>query len=245
VVATALTSAQLLLVLPRFLDQGGKVFIDSGAFKAFQKNEQVDWAKVLNAYDSVLAMVEASSGLSIVAPDVIGDQEGTLALWQQFADKVRGWIDAGARVIVPLQQGDLSAGEMLARAKACFGSSRFCAGIPSNLAAMTAADCATLRHHDFHILGRVAMTGDLQDKIDVLMTNNPGASYTADANWLRSRMVKVSRAHEATCHPEQERFMDTRRTQAVRSVLRQEAYRSKCAQPRNSFQGEKPWRVFA
>ncbi|MGP4929254.1 MULTISPECIES: hypothetical protein [Pseudomonas] len=171
-------------------------------------------------------MTAKPQGLSIVAPDVIGDQVGTLKLWTEHAERVRGWVEKGVRVIVPLQRGRLRAAEMLALAKQPFGTDRFCAGIPSNLEAMSADDCSTLHHSDFHILGRVVMTNDLIEKIGALKANNPDANYTADANWLRARTRKIS-IEANTLAPDRSRGMgDTKRTRAVRSILQQEAYYS-------------------
>ncbi|WP_257605300.1 hypothetical protein [Pseudomonas sp. UMAB-40] len=224
VVATLLDVNKTILVLPRHLDRGGSVFIDSGAFTAFQKGEPVDWPKVFRAYESVITMTDRPEGLSIVAPDVIGDQVKTLALWEEHAKRVFSWIDAGARVIVPLQCGQLTAGEMLAEAKRIFGTGKLCAGIPSNLAAMPAEDCATLRHDDFHILGRVVMTEELQQKLAALRENNSEANFTADANWLRSRTHKISRAVEPRL-PNPIGFpQDSPRTLAVKKILISEAY---------------------
>jgi hypothetical protein len=221
VVAPLLNISQLIRVLPVYLDRGGKVFIDSGAFASFQKREPVIWDKVFFAYEAVLNMTDRPGGLSIVAPDVIGDQQATLDLWREHAERVSRWVDAGARVIVPLQRGDLAAGEMLEFAKQIFQTDRFTAGIPSNLEAMSVRDCATLRHHDFHVLGRVVATDEVQAKVDVLRDNNPGATLTADANWLRSRLAKVA---AVVTQPLDLRVMDTRRTQAVRQVLLDEGY---------------------
>ena len=98
VVATLLDVNKTILVLPRHLDRGGACFIDSGAFTAFQKGEPVDWPKVFRAYESVINMTDRPEGLSIVAPDVIGDQVQTLALWEVHAKRVLSWVEAGARV---------------------------------------------------------------------------------------------------------------------------------------------------
>lgn len=224
VVATLLNLSQQILVLPRYLDGGGAVFIDSGAFTAFQKGVEVDWAKVFSVYDTVLGHTERPEGVSIVAPDVIGDQAASLALWAEHAAKVRIWAQAGARVIVPLQRGGLSAGQMLERAVRIFGTDRICAGIPSNLEAMSPEDCSTLRHHDFHILGRVRLTSELRLKLCALLQNNPAAQYTADANWLRSRIRQISGAAAAFREAGRQWPLDSTRTRAVREVLRCEAY---------------------
>lgn len=224
VVATLLDTLKIIRTLPRHLDAGGAVFIDSGAFAAFQKGDLVDWRRVFSAYETVLNHTDRPAGLSIVAPDVIGDQVATLSLWEVHAQRICTWITAGARVIVPLQRGDLSAASMLDHARRIFKTDRFCAGIPSNLEAMSAEECSTLHHHDFHVLGRVVMTAELTAKMKALLVNNPGATYTADANWLRSRIRQISSvASRFRCEPAPFPF-ESSRTRAVRSILRSDAY---------------------
>ena len=227
VVATLLDLSKTFLVIPRHLDNGGTAFVDSGAFAAFQKGETVDWERVFQVYERILMMTSRPEGLSIVAPDVIGDQAATLQLWSLHAARVATWIAAGARVIVPLQCGDLNAGQLLDAAKKVFGTARVCAGIPSNLAAMGVDDVARLKHTDFHILGRVVLTPDLMKKLSVLLLNNPGATYTADANWMRSRIRDIAQARTVASPDPLGRPQDSARTRAVRAVLRQDAYRYK------------------
>lgn len=225
VVATLLDVSKRTLALPRFLDKGGAVFVDSGAFAAFQKGEEVDWHRVFTAYESILVMTDKPEGLSIVAPDVIGCQQRTLALWEQYAARVSSWIAAGARVIVPLQRGQLCAGQMLAHAKRVFGDVPFAVGIPSNLEAMTSEDALTIRgHDDFHILGRVVLNDELRTKIDALRSGNPNAVFTADANWLRSRLRQISAAMRPVVADPLGRPTDSARTLAVRSVLQNDSY---------------------
>lgn len=224
VVAPLLSLSKVFLALPRHLDAGGSLFIDSGAFAAFQRGERVIWERVFQKYESVILMTSRPQGLSIVAPDVIGDQVETLKLWTEHAGRVRHWIEQGVRVIVPLQRGHLRAAEMLALAKQIFGTDRFCAGIPSNLEAMSADDCSTLFHSDFHILGRVILTEELVKKIAALKLNNPEANYTADANWLRARTKKISVEANSLAPDLSTGLGDTKRTRAVRNILQQEAY---------------------
>ena len=94
VVATLLDSLKIFGTLPRHLNAGGSVFIDSGAFSAFQKGELVSWEKVFFTYECVLARTDFPGALSIVAPDIIGDQSATLDLWAVHAERVRTWIMA-------------------------------------------------------------------------------------------------------------------------------------------------------
>lgn len=229
VVATALTINMVLRTIPNYLRDGGKVFVDSGAFNAFRLGLPVDWGKVVDTYDSLTDFEDELSGLSIVCPDVIGDQDATVALWRTHADDVQRWVERGARVIVPLQVGALSAGDLLEEAKRIFGTDQLCAGIPSNLEAMGPEDCATLRHHDFHLLGRVVVTDELSLKLKAILANNPGATLTSDANWMRSRLKKISQALGSTRKPAfgPGETSESRRSQALAIVLGQEAYASR------------------
>lgn len=222
VVANLLSNTKLFLSLPRYLDGGGKVFVDSGAFTAFRKNEAVDWPLVLRNYSTLIAATMKPANLSIVAPDVVGDQEATLALWREHATAIESWVKAGARVIMPLQVGELSASQMLEHALSIVGSTSICAGIPSNLAAMPADQCAAIRHDDFHILGRVVLTDEIRLKLQAIKTSNPQATVSADANWLRSRLAKLKSI--ATCPPSPSNCFASRRTQAVHKLLELEMY---------------------
>lgn len=193
VVAGELTTAQKFLALPGFLRQGGKVFIDSGAYTAFLSGETMDWPKILGCYESVAAAIWGSSirNLYVVAPDHVGNQAETLRLLASWADRVRGLIDGGCHVIVPIQSGAMPGQQMILEATRILGCSRFIAGIPSNRAAMSVQECRTLQHTAFHILGRVQADQEQLDRIVALRTGNPLSIISADANWLRSRLAKV------------------------------------------------------
>ncbi|SED35384.1 hypothetical protein SAMN05216178_6908 [Pseudomonas saponiphila] len=224
VVATRIPLGKRLFGLPRALDQGCKVFVDSGAFTAFTKGDSVDWGRVFSVYEGLIDRTERPENLTIVAPDVIGNQEATLACWDRHKGVITAWIECGARVVLPLQCGELSAGELLNRGIAILGTNRFCAGIPSNLAAMSAEDCATLSHHDFHILGRVEINPQLAEKMHHLTSNNPTAHFSSDATWLRSRLAKIARTRGVKAH-----MLESTRTASIRELLMQEGYQQRSA----------------
>lgn len=190
VVATELTSAQVFVGLPSYLRKGGFIFIDSGAFAELATGEEPDFERVMAVYES-LADCAGAAGLYLVAPDKVGDQLATLERLAKYAGRVRALIEAGCKVIVPIQRGVIPAAEMLARAVAVLGTDRFVAGIPSNKEAMSLEECATLKHHAYHILGRVQMNQDQLDRLQALTQGNAAAEITADANWLRSRLAAV------------------------------------------------------
>jgi len=196
VVAGELATATIFLGVPRFIGKGGSVFVDSGAFAEFKTGVAPDFDAVLRVYEMLAShsdLQEIGSGqLYVVSPDKVGDQLETLARLEQHAGRVRALIEQGCQVIFPLQRGVIPATEMLARAVAILGTDRFVAGIPSNKEALSLAECASLQHHAFHILGRVQMNQDQVERLTALTASNPGAVLTADANWLRSRLGLVS-----------------------------------------------------
>lgn len=220
VVAGLLTTQQLFGAIPRFIREGGSLFIDSGAFTAFRKQEPMSWKRVFQVYEFVISSTEGSPNVSIVAPDVVADQSATLELWKQHRTLIRSWIDSGVRVIMPLQTGPVPADQLLQTAIELLGTDRFCAGIPSNEAAMTPEECGLLRHHDFHILGRVKLNDEVSAKVAALKANCPDANLTADANWLRSRTKQASKLREAM----PVNLFESRRTQAVTQLLQVESY---------------------
>lgn len=196
VVAGHLTTAAIFLTLPRHLDKGLPLFVDSGAFSGYFSGSEIDWQDVLRRYDDIALITHSPENLYVVAPDKVGCQEGTLNLLAKWADRVKDLIGRRVNVIVPIHCGDLPGTEMLDRIAAILGTRQFIAGIPSARAAMSIEECQTLSHHAFHVLGRVQMDEDQIARITALRHNNPTATVTADANWLRSRLATVRRLTE-------------------------------------------------
>lgn len=201
---------------------GGMAFVDSGAFTAFQKKQEMDWSKVIRAYETIATNTIQPANLSVVAPDVVGDQVETRRLWVLYADSIRKWVGMGVRVIIPLQVGEMSGGELFEEACAILGTRKLACGIPSNAAAMSHADCGTIRNSDFHILGRVRMTDELRLKVSAILASNPGANLTSDANWLRARTAKICRIRAHL--PAFSGDFESRRMRAVQALLATEGY---------------------
>lgn len=201
VVASELRFNTYSLQIPAYIAAGGAVFIDSGAFTAFRKGTEVDFVRLLDIYQFTAEGVIDAGGdiasLYLVAPDAVGDQQRTLALLQQHRAALRELIGLGASLIVPIQCGAMAVADMLASAASILGTSQFVAGIPSNEAAMTVAQAATLQHHAYHILGRVKMNPEQAARIAALLAHSPGATITADANWMRSRIGAICATTDA------------------------------------------------
>lgn len=227
VVATELNTSLRVIGIPRYLEQGGSLFIDSGAFAELATGQAPDFDQVLKVYEWI---AEAASynfnaaQLYVVAPDKVGDQTASLERLAAYADRVRALIELGCKVIVPLQRGALSAVEMLERTAAVLGTRAFVAGIPSNKEALSIAECASLRHNAYHILGRVQMNQDQVKRLHALMEGNPAAEITADANWLRSRLGVVTELRERerdarAAGPKQPFHIETTRAAAIKAAI--------------------------
>lgn len=235
VVAGELRQLQVSITLPKYLAAGGKVFIDSGAFTSFKTGIAPNFNEVLRVYEGVvsttLLLSTSLNGLYVVSPDKVGDQVETLRLLGIYQERLNMLINQGCQLIIPIQCGAMPVSQMLSGAINALGTNRFIVGIPSNEAAMTIAECATLRHHAFHILGRVQQDDEQVKRILAINNGNPGARLTADANWLRSRIAiiselnnveRLSRIRRNEISGQSEKNENSARTVAVLAAIKQE-----------------------
>jgi hypothetical protein len=221
VVAGNLTTSQLIMSLPHYLNRGGRVFIDSGAFAAERTNAELDWDEILAKYLTIAELTDHPENLFVVAPDKIGKQIETLALLRVHQESLQTIARRGANIIIPLQCGNPPAATMLAAVREILGHNLFIAGIPSNKAAMSIIECRTLRHHAFHILGRVQVDECQAARVSALCFHNPMAQVSADANWLRSRLDlvrKLTIAEKETPSPSP-MLADHPRVRAIRNAI--------------------------
>jgi hypothetical protein len=226
VVAGELTLGTVLFSIPRYIRNGGFVFVDSGAFSEIKTGIVPDFNRVLRTYETLAEDADFDlSHLYVVSPDKVGDQLVTLERIAQYKDRINALIKAGCKLIVPIQRGSMPAAEMLDRVVQTLGTNEFVAGIPSNQEAMSIEECSTLNHHSYHILGRVQMNPDQVSRLRALRMNNPQAEITADANWLRSRIDKICQITEAerrarryTPWQEEVRLLSTR-SSAVKQAI--------------------------
>lgn len=194
VVAGKITLPAKILRIPGYLNAGGQVFVDSGAFSERSTGIEPDWDRILGVYETLAELSDDVSRLFVVAPDKVGDQNETLARLVRHRNRVTDLISAGCRVIIPLQQGGMSAKAMLNEVTQILGTRNFVVGIPSCKDALSLAQCSDLEHSAFHILGRVCMDADQRQRIAALRTGCPGATISADASWLRSRLPLIASA---------------------------------------------------
>ncbi len=168
---------------------GIRVFVDNGAFSAFQKGERVDAAEVFTRYRDLAGGLARLDTVSFVVPDVVGDQTATLALVAEHGRDIRALIEAGADVLVPLQKGALSLAECHARVVELLGTNAFRSALPSNEAAATPDEVPAFvreaRPARIHLLG-IARHARLWPLLESLYEVAPGLDVSTDANALRS-----------------------------------------------------------
>ncbi|MDD4456135.1 MAG: hypothetical protein PHC98_00965 [Syntrophotalea acetylenica] len=172
--------------------QGGRVFVDSGAFPAFIRGTAVDFDAVFDFYRELAGNCLFPQQLALVAPDVIGAMEKTAELqWQYLAD-MQQLVGLGAELIVPFQTGwpPERYREHFEALRHSLGA--FTVGFAYNKAAWQAEEVAALVEAldlgSIHLFGigrkRVGPT------IRVLLDCKPELVISCDANRLRAMLGK-------------------------------------------------------
>jgi hypothetical protein len=223
VVAGELLFLQRMITIPRYLQAGGAVFIDSGAFSELKTGIEPDFERVLGVYREIAEHVRdmgmTPSNLYVVAPDKVGDQWASIERLCKYEKQVRELIDMGVQVIIPIQSGPIEPAELVTSIALIVETRSFIVGVPSNAAAMSIEECARLDHHSYHILGRVQRNAQQDARVAALRLNNPSALITADANWLRSRLALVAeKAAEIRASGERHPFLAMREL-SVRAAI--------------------------
>lgn len=190
---------------------GKPVFVDSGAFNAFKRAvregapelARKDFNEVFRKYDELSGLVKerADHGraglLMLVAPDVIGDQEATLALIEQHAEQVATWIMAGHEVVIPFQRGPVDQYVAFMRVYDALDGLPFVVGIPSSAEALSNAEFRAMLAHEYkpdriHVLGAIS-SRRMMDRMavirDAYVDDVPGV--TADAMVMRSKLHEL------------------------------------------------------
>lgn len=168
------------------------VFVDSGVFSEVDRRGAVvapitddEWITRTGVMHRIAAALGPRA--MIVAPDRVGDQQETLRRLALCADVVRACATLGARVIVPIQRGGMSAA-LFDDACSCLLGIDFVRGIPGNKAAMPSHELETFlrvrRPRAVHLLG-IGPRGDrFRPLVALLQRLVPGAAVSCDSNGL-------------------------------------------------------------
>lgn len=204
VVATEVPPRTIAL-LRLHLRNGGKVFVDSGAFQSFMQgirkgvSSPVDFDAVFGVYEAILHELdhESAARLFLVMPDKIGDQAGTLSLLASYRSRIHSFLKRGAEIVVAVQRGELAVTDALKETVAVLGTTNFRLGIPSNAEALPDDELRSIRWPRFHLLGKAAMDKRMLSRLDCLTEGNPFADISCDANRFRAMMDGITRVHKA------------------------------------------------
>lgn len=163
---------RMLEELALYAGGGLEVFVDSGAFSEVKFGPtgrtvvapitEAAWLERFEVYRFVAAAFRSRA--FIVAPDAVGDQLETLARMERWGHVMRGLAcHYGARMIVPVQNGELEPVDFLVRALVALRlpKDNIVIGIPSKKSATTPDQLRTLAAElaaqgvraPFHLLG--------------------------------------------------------------------------------------------
>jgi hypothetical protein len=192
-----------------YADGGGLVFNDTGAFPAFRRNEEVDFAEVFRRFRAMLAAATRPAGLAFVMPDRVGDQSGTLRLLEEYRDEVAHFVAAGCDVMVAVQRGELSLAEAYRETCRVLGTDEFRVAMPSNEAAVTEGELLAfldeVRPRRLHLLG-IARNRRFAPLVAEIRRRSPETHVSSDANRLRAMLGKGRPVTEAVNRRVRERI---------------------------------------
>jgi len=191
-------SERMRRLVAGYAEIGGEVFVDSGAFSM----DVADFAPVFEVYLELASGLsdEARGRLSVVAPDVVGDQAATIELLAKWAPVLQVLVDAGVRVLVPLQKGELSGPELFGAIDEALREMTWVPAFPCKKAATTAAEivdfCDRTWAPDIHCLG---LGGEkLQELAQAIHEVSPDTRVTGDSNKLRAMVGSRRPLHRDT-----------------------------------------------
>lgn len=187
-----------------------RVFADSGAFSEVDREgnvvapiEDVAWVEKMRTMHLLAATFGPPAPLGdhgpriwIVAPDRVGDQPETLRRLALHAEAVRACRALGARIVVPIQRGRMTAAAFDFACSEALGFDDFTRGIPGNKVAMPAEELETFlrsrRPGRIHLLG-VGPRGRSYGPLTTLIRRVVGeVELSSDSNALAANVGRTN-----------------------------------------------------
>lgn len=195
-------SARMRRAVTDHVAEGGRVFVDSGAYGAFRAGKEIDFHEVMREYLALAKEVpEGRRGnLTAVAPDRVGDQLGSLGALKHHRQAVGALVSLGVDVVIPIQRGPVPMKAVVESVLKVAGP-KIRIGIPANAAAMSEAEMLELlrafpeheRPKGVHLLGIAGRRRRLRGLYRLIETTWPGALVSADACRLRASTDRLRR----------------------------------------------------
>lgn len=166
-----------------FVAKGGTLLLDSGAFLSRAKPAELDWPAILSTYQDI-----ADAGpVTLVLPDVVGDQQATLELLAQHRSVLQTLFDhPNVTALLPLQGGAMPLDTFHAEALSKLGFMPDGVALPSHAAALPPSslkDLVRIEHQPrrVHLLGVSRNAAKLGDRLLRILEVWPDADISADA----------------------------------------------------------------
>lgn len=187
-----------------------RVFADNGAFSEVDSEANVvaaiddaAWVERMRTMHLLAATFGPPAPLGdhgpriwVVAPDRVGDQPETLRRLALHAEAVRACRALGARIVVPIQRGKMTAAAFDGACCEALGFSDFTRGIPGNKAAMPPAELEGFlrarRPGRIHLLG-VGPRGNSYGPLTSLVRRVMGdVELTCDSNAIAANVGRTN-----------------------------------------------------
>ena len=229
---------------------GHPVFLDSGAFSEVTFNfpdkkgklpkadlppgihvtkpiTDAQWEKRLDLYERLARSLGRQ--LYVVAPDKVGDQQGTLDRLDRYKDRIRRIEQFGAHVLAPIQKGSTPMAVFDQQVEAILGHSNYVRAIPMKKDATTLAELVDfLRARQpkrVHLLGLGSTNAEAETVLHATRAAVPGIRVTMDSNKIVAKAGRSGGLGDAEYpDPKDKRRALTVQTDRAREDLAQSAY---------------------
>ena len=182
-----------------------QVFVDSGAFSEVDFSsgapvvvkplDDAHWQRLLATYKRLALSLNYQ--LHIVAPDMVGDQGKTLERLELYADQLRELDALGARVLVPVQKGELSQADFWQACLDVLGAGDWIPALPCKKSATTLEEAEAFARaampRRIHLLGLGSRNRAAGKFFDALEAASPGVLIQCDSCLLAAHCNKDRR----------------------------------------------------
>ena len=222
------------------------VFVDSGAFSEVTITDDgievtnlisdAQWQQTMELYMRLANSL--GSQVWLVAPDMVGNQTETLIRLSRYRDYLLHCIELGARVLVPIQKGDMSQAEFAVKVDEKLGSDQWVPALPCKKAATSPEEVREFlmtrpfeRH--VHLLGLGIRNPKIREYLAPFVDVSRSTTVSLDSCWIAANVGRGKKPRKLT------RARDAagsvlRRLGRYTKALTQEAAMFACFAPRRT-----------